>query len=95
MNRQHTVLRRLITSVTNGGAELTRQPILELLSDRQVLVENHLGVMEYSHEKIRIKVSTGCIHINGEQLHLCQMSENQLVIRGNIHTIQLFRRAKA
>ena len=64
-------------------------PLVEIAGQNRVLVENHLGVLAYSLEKIQIKVSYGKLIISGMQLHLMQLCNEQLVISGNIQSVAL------
>lgn len=80
--------------LTRSGkpAVLQKLPIIELAGYSRVLVENHMGVLAYSLEEIQIKVSFGKLQINGCSLKIMQLSKEQMVICGNIDSVQLFRR---
>lgn len=65
------------------------QPILEIASNRRVLIENHLGVKAYSREAIHVNVKYGCICIKGCGLELKKMTKDQLVVCGTVHTVAL------
>jgi len=71
---------------------LPKVPLVELAGQGRVLIENHLGVLAYSLEEIQIKVAYGKLSITGKELTLMQMNSDQLVIKGSIDTLQLFRR---
>lgn len=71
---------------------ISKLPLVELTGQSRVLIENHLGVLGYSLEEIQIKVSYGMLSVKGEQLKLIQMSNEQLVIKGHIDTLELLRR---
>ena len=68
------------------------QPLVELVSDCRVLVENHMGVTEYGDNVIQVKVKFGCVCIYGANLELAVMTREQLVITGSIESIKLVRR---
>lgn len=68
------------------------QPIVEIAGSQRVLIENHLGVLGYSRERILVKVKFGCIHVCGCGLELLRMTREQLVIRGRIDGVTLQRR---
>lgn len=70
------------------------QPIVELSGDRQVLIENHLGVTQYCNGKIAIKVRYGQLLICGCGLELVRMTKEMLVITGRIDEISLIRRGQ-
>lgn len=67
-------------------------PIVELAGTRRALVENHLGVTEYSPERIGIKMKYGELHVCGCRLRLEHMTRVKLVITGEITGVSLLRR---
>lgn len=66
-------------------------PIVELAGSHRVLVENHLGVTQYSMEMIGIKMKYGGIRICGCGLTLEHMTRVKLIITGRIDSICLLR----
>ena len=84
--------KRHVLSQAHRCGELLKQPIVEIAGQNRVLIENHQGVLEYSQEKIGIKVSYGKIIVAGTGLNLMQMSCDQLVIKGCVESLQLHRR---
>ena len=74
------------------GEPLPGQSLLELTGDRQVLIENHQGVTQYSRERIGVNVSYGELLVCGRGLELARMSQGQLVVSGAVDSIQLCRR---
>ena len=68
------------------------QPVVELVGQSRVLIENHQGVLAYSTEEIQIKVCYGCVIIAGKDLQLMEMSRIKLAICGRIDCLQLFGR---
>lgn len=67
-------------------------PIVELVGQRRLLIENHHGVLSYAVNEIRIKVSYGCIIVDGKDLQLMEMSRVKLAICGRIDSLQLLGR---
>ena len=66
-------------------------PLLELMNDHRVLIENHCGVTAYGPAEIRIRVKYGEISVCGSKLEMACMTGKQLVIIGNIHSINIMR----
>lgn len=62
-------------------------PLIELLGNKRLLVENSEGVCCYDYCKIVIKFRSGFITVDGDQLELRQMTQSQLVITGNIYSV--------
>ena len=66
-------------------------PLVELVSNCRVLIENHNGVCEYGSTMIRIKVKYGSVSICGQKLELSRMDRGRLIVSGVIENIQLCR----
>ncbi len=66
-------------------------PIVEMVGDRRLLVENHKGVIDYSDGTICVRVKFGKLRISGECLSLAYMSKWQLIITGYIHAVAIER----
>jgi sporulation protein YqfC len=67
-------------------------PIIEMVGDRRLLIENHNGVTGYSDTDIYVRVKYGELRVSGDCLSLSYMSKCQLVITGCIHSIHIGRR---
>lgn len=67
------------------------KPLVEIMDRSRVLIENHCGVCEYGRNFIRIKTKSGSICVCGNRLELARMTKGQLVISGEIESVQLCR----
>lgn len=65
------------------------KPLVEIVGDRAVLIENHCGVVSYSPECVSVKAKRGCICVHGSGLVLTKMSKEQLRICGTIRNVEL------
>ncbi len=74
------------------GESLPGQTIIEIAGDSRVLVERHEGVVEYGTQRIRIRAKYGVICILGCRLQLKQMTKQQLIVSGQIDSVQIQRR---
>lgn len=86
------LLQKIMGNLDGVGDLTPGIPLLELAGCRQILIENHQGITEYSRERIRICVSYGQLCICGTCLELRQMGKYQLVICGSIDSIHVVRR---
>lgn len=73
---------------------LPGQTIIEIAGDRRVLVERHDGVVEYGTQRIRIRAKFGIICILGCNLQLKHMTRQQMIVSGQIDSVQIQRRCK-
>lgn len=55
----------------------------------ELCVENHCGVLAYSHDCIRIAVKRGGVTVSGRDLTIAAMSRSLVRIRGVITVIEL------
>ncbi len=62
---------------------------IELVGNREILVDRHCGILEYTAETIRVATEAYTLHISGDALHLVSMNQTQLRIRGRIDGLQL------
>lgn len=58
-----------------------------ILGFEQVLVENHKGILEYQDYFIRLNTYMGIININGFNLKLDEMTNEDILIKGKIDSI--------
>lgn len=92
MGKGRSIIQRLAEEAELTEVPFPGQPIVEIAGENRVLIENHLGVIAYSRETVRVKVRFGCICVSGCGLELLRMSREQLIIRGRIDGVTLQRR---
>lgn len=59
-------------------------PRITLLGNRQMLVENHKGIIEYTGERVRIRLNRKELLISGIGLSLGNLQAEELIIEGDI-----------
>ncbi|MGI9950811.1 sporulation protein YqfC [Moorellaceae bacterium AZ2] len=64
-------------------------PRLTLVGNSRLILENHRGLLVYSRELIRIKVTAGEIEIDGEDLMLRAVRPEAVAVEGTIRRITL------
>jgi sporulation protein YqfC len=62
-------------------------PRITMLGNKQLLVENHKGIMEYTPSVVRIKLSQGELTIGGDRLVLGNLQTEQILVEGRIKEI--------
>ena len=83
------VLNRLCHFSTIGGSAVPGVPLIEIVADQRVLIENHQGIYLYSREQICIQTKCGMIRVDGKGLFLETISKEQLTIIGKINGVSL------
>ncbi|HEX3032098.1 MAG TPA: sporulation protein YqfC [Bacillota bacterium] len=64
-------------------------PKITVIGNVQAFVENHRGILEYTPELIRIKVSTGQMVIKGKDLFLRNILMHEILVEGAISGIEI------
>ena len=62
-------------------------PKIVLVGTLQVFIENHRGIVEYTTEKVRIKVGDGEVGISGSNLMLRNIKTDEICVEGKIKTL--------
>lgn len=63
-------------------------PRITMLGNKQVLVENHKGIIEYNEAVVRINLSQGELIIYGSDLMLGNLQVEQILIEGVVAEIK-------
>ena len=66
--------------------------LIEIAGDCRLLMERHLGVLEYDSENICVGTTFGSVVVSGCKLELMQMTNTMLVITGKITSVVMQRR---
>lgn len=64
-------------------------PKITLIGFNEMLIENYKGILEYEEIYIRINTHIGIININGFNLNLEQISEDDISVKGKIDSVNL------
>ena len=62
-------------------------PKITITSFDEVLIENFIGILEYEDFFVRISTHIGNININGFNLKLSQMTEDDILVSGKIESL--------
>lgn len=62
-------------------------PIISLLGNREIVIENFLSIIEYGDSVIRLKTQCGEVAIWGENLEARRMDSEHIQINGLIQSV--------
>lgn len=68
-----------------------KQTKVTIISFDEILIENYKGIMEYEEFFVKINTEIGIININGFNLNLEQMTDEDVLVKGVINSIDLER----
>lgn len=66
-----------------------KEPKITIISFDEMFIENYKGISEYEEFFIKIETEVGTININGYNLTLEQITDEDIGIKGTIKSIEL------
>ena len=69
----------------------SNEPKITIIGFNEMLIENYKGILEYQDFFVRLKTYTGIININGFNLNLNEMTNDDIVVTGKIESIDFER----
>ena len=78
-----------IFNMTNIPKDVTQGvPLISIIGNEELFVENFRGILEYTCELIRIQTKIGRILIKGKGLSIESYSHDDMKIRGHIYVVE-------
>lgn len=87
--RKQTLLEKTAQALDLPADAVAGLPRLSLVGDRELLVENHRGILAYGTQEIHIGGGRLVIRVRGDGLQLRAMNETELLITGQIFGVEL------
>ena len=69
----------------------TDTPKITITGFNEVIIENFKGILEYEDYYIRINTSLGIVNINGYELKLENMTNDDIKVKGKVESIDIER----
>ena len=69
----------------------TDTPKLTITAFNEMIIENFKGILEYEDYYIRINTSLGIVNINGYELKLENMTNDDIKVKGKVESIDIER----
>ena len=91
MTRYKRIMSRVSTISDLQDEPIPGLPLMEVCGNCRVLIEKHMGVTEYTSERITVRVNIGRFSVCGSDLEVVTMSKNQLIIKGTIFDIHIIK----
>lgn len=66
-------------------------PRITMLGNKQLLVENHKGIIEYTPAVVRINLNQGELIIRGQNMVLGNLQTEQILVEGTVEEIKYDR----
>jgi len=83
-------LKKRFTELSDLPQELvTDYSRMVLLGDKEFLIENYSGIIEYEMHKIRLRSASGIIQVCGDNLTINELDNEELLVKGIIRGIEI------
>ena len=63
-------------------------PKLSVCGDKEIYIENHKGLLEYSDEIISVKMRDGIIRLCGHKLRIISLRSRDIVVNGEFERVE-------
>lgn len=91
-NRKTNRISNKLNNILEVPRELTdNNPKITIIGFDEMLIENYKGILEYEEFYIKINTNLGNININGFNLGLEQVTEDDISVKGKIESIDVER----
>lgn len=85
-----------LSNKLNNVLEVPREiaennPKITIIGFDEMLIENYKGILEYEEFYIKVNTSIGNININGFNLDLQQITEDDILVKGIIESFDIDR----
>jgi len=58
-----------------------------ILGNKECLIENYKGIIQYENEKIKLKTASGNVLVEGNDLHINEIGEGEMLIKGRVNSL--------
>lgn len=63
-------------------------PLITIVGNKEIQIENYKGIVEYSEEMIKVKTTVGVIKVNGKKLFVKLITSENIQITGFIKSFE-------
>lgn len=72
----------------NNKKEITSSPNIEIVGNKEIVVDGCEGVFEYSDNYIKIKIKKGALILYGSDLNIVCFENSLITLKGKIETLE-------
>lgn len=85
LKQDRKVIKQALTNMLDLPKEITMNlPLISIIGNEELLIENYKGVIEYTEEKIKVNTACGILQVDGRKLFLKQITAESITVTGNI-----------
>ena len=65
-------------------------PRITMIGNMDIHIENHKGILEYGDEVIKVKTKDGFVKVEGVNMVIKSIVNEEIIISGKIHRVEFF-----
>lgn len=85
---KHKIIEKTAEFLDVPESVLRRIPNMQIVCGREIYIDNHRGIMEYTPEEISVNGVETVITIRGTELEIRAINETEISVRGRITAIE-------
>lgn len=83
-------LKNRFNEITDISEELTMGLAkIVILGNQECLIENYRGIIQYENDRIVLKTASGNVVVEGNNLHINEIGEGEMLIKGKLLNLLL------
>lgn len=91
-NKKNSRISDKINKVLEVPREISsEEPKITIIGFDEMLIENYKGILEYEEFYIKVSTNIGNINVNGFNLSLEQVTEDDISVKGKIESFDIDR----
>lgn len=67
---------------------MKKESHLEFNGNREVIIEECSGILEYSEQQVRVNTSHYILRFQGRNLQICTMTQDCIILSGHIERLE-------
>lgn len=87
-HRRLNIKNKVIKALELPREILLDLPVISLIGNEEMEIENYKGIIEYTEEKIRIGTNSGTLKLEGKRLLLKHITSENILVAGKISKIE-------
>lgn len=88
MKKINDIKLRISDSMGLPNEVICNIPNIKIVGNNEINIENHMGIIEYSAELLRINSGVGVIKVTGENLKINEINYEEVILTGEIKMIE-------
>ncbi|EYE88120.1 sporulation protein YqfC [Fervidicella metallireducens AeB] len=91
MVKKINIKERFSASLELPKEVLSETPVIKIIGNNEIYIENHKGILEYGTNRIRINTVLGVLVIEGYNFEISEINQEDIKITGFTEAIEFIK----